>query len=364
MPSSAFDENPLVGSTCVRGPPLVTLSALIAISDFILSSLNSEPYVRVISLDFSKAFDTIRHSYLAEQLTSLPIPTNIFNWIISLLSNRSHCTKFRGLLSALAEINASIIQGSGMGPANFLVAISGLKPLYSFNRIFKYADDCILVILASNISTTDAELDHISTWARKCNLHLNHSKSCEIVFTKPKVNLIQAPPVLPGIKRVVSLNILGIEITEKFGFSPYVQRLCIRAKQSLYAHRILISHGLSGVRLHDVVRATTINRMLYCSQVWWGFASKQELDSLSALVRKLVRLGFLPKSFPTFEELCKKADIDLFRNILTNTSHTLHDLLPPVNCTGHDLRPRSHNRVLPRFDSLTRRGFLARMLYS
>src|SRR5688572_25104108 len=68
--------------------------------------------------------------------------------------------------------------------------------------------------------------------------------------------------------------------------------------------------------------------MLYCSQVWWGFASKQELDSLSALVRKLVRLGFLPKSFPTFEELCKKADIDLFRNILTNTSHTLHDLLP------------------------------------
>ena len=90
----------------------------------------------------------------------------------------------------------------------------------------------------------------------------------------------------------------------------------------------MISHGLSGVRLHDVVRATTINRMLYCSQVWWGFASKQELDSLSALVRKLVRLGFLPKSFPTFEELCKKADIDLFRNILTNTSHTLHDLLP------------------------------------
>src|SRR5678815_4173296 len=133
-----------------------------------------------------------------------------------------------------------------------------------------------------------------------------------------------------------------IEITEKFGFSLYVQRLCIRAKQSLHTHHILISHGLSGVRLHDVVRATTINRMLYCSQVWWGFASKQELDSLSALVRKLVRLCFLPKSFPTFEERCKKADIDLFRNILTNTSHTLHDLLPPVNCTGHDLRPRSH----------------------
>src|SRR5688572_1553437 len=101
--------------------------------------------------------------------------------------------------------------------------------------------------------------------------------------------------------------------------------------------------------------------MLYCSQVWWGFASKQELDSLSAMVRKLVCLGFLPKFFPTFEELCKKADIDLFRNILTNTNQTLYDL-PPCQLYREHAEARSHNRVLPRFDSLTRSSFLARML--
>src|SRR5688572_8583479 len=50
--------------------------------------------------------------------------------------------------------------------------------------------------------------------------------------------------------------------------------------------------------------------------------------TLRTLVRKLIHLGFLPKSFPTFEELCKKTDIDLFKNIFKNTSHTLHDLLP------------------------------------
>jgi hypothetical protein len=307
-----------------------TSAALIAITDCILNSLKSEPYVRLISLDFSKAFDTVRHSYLADQLASLPIPVNIFNWILSLLSNRSHCTKFRGVISSLAHINASIIQGSRMGPANFLVAISGLKPLHSFNYIFKYADDCYLLILASNISTTDAELDHISAWARKCNLHLNHSKSNEIILTRPNVNLEQGPPIIRGIKRVTSLNILGIEISAKLGFSSHIQKICVRAKQSLHAHRILISHGLLGVRLYDVVRSTTVNRMLYCSQVWWGFASKQERDSLSAVVRKLVRFGFLPKSFPTFEELCKKADHDLFRNILNNPGHILHYLLPPV----------------------------------
>src|SRR5688572_3304618 len=53
--------------------------------------------------------------------------------------------------------------------------------------------------------------------------------------------------------------------------------------------------------------------------------------TLSAVVRKLVRFGFLPKSFLTFEELCKKADQDLFRNILNNPGHILHYLLPPVS---------------------------------
>ena len=350
-------ENRLFVDQFAFRPSGSTSAALIAITDFILNSLNTEPYVRLVSLDFSKAFDTIRHSYLAEQLSSLPIPVYIHNWILSLLSNRSHRTKFRGEISSLANINASIIQGSGLGPANFVVAISGLKPLHSSNRIFKYADDCFLVILASNISTTDAELHHVNAWALKCNLHLNHSKSSDIIFTRPKVILKQGPPILHGIKRVSSINILGVEITEKFGFSPYIQRLCVRAKQSVHAHRILIAHGLSGVRLHDVVRATTVNRLLYCSQVWHGFARKQDLASFNALVRKLVRHGFLPATFPTFEDLCKKADHDLFRNILNNPGHTLHDLLPPICCTGYDLRPRSHNRTVPRFDSLARRGF-------
>ena len=35
-----------------------------------------------------------------------------------------------------------------------------------------------------------------------------------------------------------------------------------------------------------------------------------------------------PNLSPPLKSFVKKADIDLFKNILTNTSHTLHDLLP------------------------------------
>src|SRR5688572_774740 len=34
-----------------------------------------------------------------------------------------------------------IVQGSGLGPTDFVTAISSLKPKYSENRLTKYADD-------------------------------------------------------------------------------------------------------------------------------------------------------------------------------------------------------------------------------
>ena len=164
-----------------------------AISNHILETLCHEPYVRLVSLDFSKAFDSVRHSHLAEQLASLPITDHIFNWILNLLHNRSHCTKFRGVISSLARINASIIQGSCLGLMDFVVAISKLKSINRCNRIFKYADDCYLAVPASGITTTEMELEHISVWAQSCNLKLNSSKSSEVISTRPRGTIGMSP---------------------------------------------------------------------------------------------------------------------------------------------------------------------------
>ena len=48
--------------------------------------LLSNPYVAVISLDFSKAFDTVRHSTLLEKLAQLNMPANAYNWLVDFFS--------------------------------------------------------------------------------------------------------------------------------------------------------------------------------------------------------------------------------------------------------------------------------------
>jgi len=138
--------------------------------------------------------------------------------------------------------------------------------------------------------------------------------------------------------------------------------LTIKAKQSWYALRILRSHGLLG-DCSDVVSlcSSIVGSMLYCSAVWWGFTDAQERGALEEIIRKLVRLGFLPLSTTTFEALCNKADSNLFACILNSPCHVLPKLLPPIRITRYSLRPRSHNRELPVFNYLSKKCF--RMLY-
>jgi len=87
-----------------------TTAALITLLHTITSMLTKSPCVRVIALDFSKAFDTVRYCTLLHKLSTLPIPDEIYNWIRDFFDNRSHCTKFCGEFSHF--ILDSVIQGS------------------------------------------------------------------------------------------------------------------------------------------------------------------------------------------------------------------------------------------------------------
>src|SRR5688572_17024020 len=181
-------------------------------------------------------------------------------------------------ISPLCTINACIVQGSGLGPTDFVIAISSLKPKYSENRLNKYADNSYLLVPASCIDSTLSELDHFSKWAsiRPSNLKLSHAKTREMVVRRPKSKPIA---LIPGIERVQEMVILG----DRFGFGANIDKICCKIRQSMFALRLLIAHGYHGQRLFDVVEVTTRARLLYASSVWWGFATVRERKRLNGI---------------------------------------------------------------------------------
>ena len=184
-----------------------TTAAIIALLHTVTNLLSSEPYVIVISLDFSKAFDSVRHSQLLHKFAQLDLPDHIYNWLANFFNDHSHCTVFRNQQSFLLDITASIIQGSAIGPAAFVVTAGDLTPAVSGNSLCKFADDTYLIIPASNESSRHIELANIQNWAKRNNLNLNCDKSSEILFadSRRRRRHTDEPPPLPGIARCRSL---------------------------------------------------------------------------------------------------------------------------------------------------------------
>ena len=97
-------------------------------------------------MDFSKAFNTIWRATLMDKMAQLELPDQTYNWIKDFFDDRSHCTKYSGKILTCANIQPSVVQGSGLGPATYLVMAADLRPVHSSNKVVKFADDTYMIM--------------------------------------------------------------------------------------------------------------------------------------------------------------------------------------------------------------------------
>jgi len=62
-----------------------------------------------LQIDFSKAFDAVRHAVLMEDnMARLAIPDAVYNWVNDFFRGHSHCTMFDGSTSELADMTRPV----------------------------------------------------------------------------------------------------------------------------------------------------------------------------------------------------------------------------------------------------------------
>ena len=94
------------GGSCVN--------ALLKMQHSFLAALDKKDTlaVRMFTMDFSKAFDNVKHHLLVEKLKDSPLNPYIVNWFVSFLANRRQRVIYNGVLSEWKEVNKGTTQGS------------------------------------------------------------------------------------------------------------------------------------------------------------------------------------------------------------------------------------------------------------
>jgi len=140
-----------------------TTAAIITLLHKLTHLLLSNRYVFIIALDFSKAFDIVRHHTLLDKMAQLDLPDYVYNWLVHFFEAHSHQTNYQDETSVIKTISASIIQGSAIGPASYVVNSCDSSVLSVGNELCKYGDDTHNNPEPTPINDNDCALKQVPT---------------------------------------------------------------------------------------------------------------------------------------------------------------------------------------------------------
>jgi len=192
-----------------------------------------------VFLDVRRAFDTVWHDGLTYKLSRYGVKGALNMWVADYLTGRQQRVVINGVASSWGHTKAGVPQGSILGPLLFLVYINDIKDLPCSSNINCFADDTSLSKSGPTAqevaSTTNTDLQHVSTWFVDWGLEL-HPDKCKVMCIKSPRSKVQLPTIyIAGqiVEQVPFYTHLGTTIHQTLRWTEHVQTTSNKARRTL-----------------------------------------------------------------------------------------------------------------------------------
>ena len=302
--------------------------------------------VRLVLLDFRKAFDLIDHQLLMVKLHSLDVPPSVKNWVIDFLTNRQQRVKLANdCYSEWSLVSAGVPQETKLGPWLYILMINDLNTVS--NSLWKYVDDTTLaeVIPRGGDSNIQSAVDDIQNQSKTLKFTLNEDKCKEIriQFSRDNTNYQQLPLGTINGKQVdlaFQSKVLGLTISSDLNWNGHIDNIVKKASKRLYFLRQLKRAKVSTTETMCFYCTCIRPIVEYPSPVFHYGIPIYLCKDIERIQRRAMKIIFPTKSYAealshsrllTLEERRQIACDKLFKEIMEDKNHKLHPLLPDPN---------------------------------
>nr|CAI5820015.1 unnamed protein product [Callosobruchus analis] len=290
---------PDVQSGFRRGHSCTT--ALLKITDDIVSASDIGEYTIVVLLDFSRAFDTINYSLLLKILKYIGLSVSAVEFFGRYLSNRVQRVILNGDSSEFLSLTSGVPQGSVLGPLLFTIYTSQLIKSLQHTKLQLYADDTQIygsfkpenIKAACDVVNADVGR-YVDLSADHCLVN-NAEKTKVLLFgprrnrssMKSKVKIQIHGRDIPIVEQAASL---GITLDSDLRFDQHVTKLLQKSYATLrtvYANRHFLTKQLKIVLCESLV----LSLLNYADVVYSSYltaALKQKIQKVENSCLRLI----------------------------------------------------------------------------
>ena len=295
--------------------------------------------IRVLFVDFKKAFEFIDHNVLSKKLSECGFSPLLSVWMLSFLVDRRQFVKIGCSVSDVSVTNAGAPQGTRAGPNDFKVLINDLCFDYPY---IKYVDDVTVAAVSTDAQINNLQLvaNELVEWCADNNMHLNTSKTKEMViyFGKQycKSEIACTRIVDANIERVETFKLLGVIFSSDLTWKAHVEYIISKASKRIFVVYQLVRSGLSFGDVISVYSSLIRSILEYACPVWHCGLTKGQSDEIESVQKRCLRIVFPELSYcdalqiTGLEQLSVRREL-LVRNLfneIKSSNHVLNNLLP------------------------------------